>query len=533
MNLNLDVNTAPCSGPQRVIPLQQQQQQQGRFCEEKQSRQNDAKSVQQRRLWWQKSIVLRSLSSIESEFENLVSCSPFLQNRPPNQDIAVFHRNEIVTGKVLGRGGFSQVMEVVQFNLLPEISEQCTPQEQAQREYYVRTTQQSASDGMIRYCIKHLQEKLIRKPNDFKLAASDLAIEAATLSALEHENIVSVRGLPIHGLKAWKSGHHDGYFIIMDRLVTTLDQCIHEWKTNTRQRCTSIHEKAEYALQLASALHYIHAQRLLYRDLKPQNIGFSMHNPSVVQLFDFGLCRELPVGICGDEDAFDMSGVGTRRYMAPEIVTIGRYNQKADVYSWSMVFWEILALTKPYENYSTEVHQVQVCENSERPKLQLHWPYWIHNVLQRSWDQSLDARYSIQEVCEQLQSSLQADKNLRNNELYITNHESLMTKSFSMPNSPTGVNDFPELQEQNEALECFGEIVRPSRHHDSIVSLDLIPDKFACGIMSPPPAPKRPPTTFVNVPEDVIRSFELSLSDDNSDSDDNIHVIDEVCRINH
>lgn len=57
-------------------------------------------------------------------------------------------------------------------------------------------------------------------------------------------------------------------------------------------------------------------------DLKPQNLGFRERD--VIQLFDFGLCRELPKPKgqserenLEDEETFHMSGVGTQRYMAP------------------------------------------------------------------------------------------------------------------------------------------------------------------------------------------------------------------------
>jgi serine/threonine protein kinase len=510
MNLSLDVNTVP------LHPFDEQPQQ-NHIRDNKLLRKDNTFS---RRQWWQRSVVRRSLLSIESEYDKLIASSPFLQNHVTVEKhtirIALFHRSEIVIGELIGKGGFSQVMDILAFNLLPEINEQCTPEQQSLREYYARTV--IRENGISRYCIKYLQEKLIRKQNDFKVAASDLAIEAATLSALnEHDNIVSVRGLPIHGLNAWKYGQHDGYFIIMDRLVTTLDKRLLEWK----ERKVTICEKAECALQLASALRYLHSHRLLYRDLKPQNIGFSADNE--VKVFDFGLCRELPIGM-PSEDVYEMSGVGTRRYMAPEIVTEGKYNQKADVYGWSMVFWEMLTLTKPYAPYSTDDHSLHVCQNGERPTLQLNWPYWIHSLLKFSWDASLDVRFTMSEVCEHLQSALTTEYELRNNELYTTNHDSIQSKDFSMPNSPTGVLDFTASmmimkEPKSKSQICtFDDSIK--RYHDSIDSMDLIPDLI--DMTSPPPPPKRPPTTFVKVPIDLVRTFALSLSDD----DDNTNVVE-------
>lgn len=40
--------------------------------------------------------------------------------------------------------------------------------------------------------------------------------------------------------------------------------------------------------------------------------------------------------------------VGSYRYMAPELVRHQPYNAKADIYSWAVLSWEILAVNRPY-----------------------------------------------------------------------------------------------------------------------------------------------------------------------------------------
>lgn len=49
------------------------------------------------------------------------------------------------------------------------------------------------------------------------------------------------------------------------------------------------------ALQIADAMEYIHSLHLVYRDLKPDNIGFMIddNGNEIVKLFDFGLIKEL------------------------------------------------------------------------------------------------------------------------------------------------------------------------------------------------------------------------------------------------
>lgn len=336
--------------------------------------------------WWRQSVVKRTLPSVKQDIQNLLSQSPYLQQSEPGAHVALFHRSEIITGARLGKGGFSYVYEIVDFELNPEYSALLTLTQQQLREHYRNETR----EGRGHYAIKYLQERLLNDPKSFQCATTDLAIEAAYMSTLNHPNILSVRGLPIHGLDALAQGFHDGYFIVLDRLEETLDKTILSWKKHD----LPILGKAGYALQLASALQYLHRKNIIFRDLKPNNLGFI---DGTLKILDFGLCREMPVALVPDQ-LFEMSGVGTRRYMAVEIVNTSFYNHKADVYSWAMVFFEMLNLEKPYPCHSVDDHCKFVCQGGERPPLQKHWPLELQNLLKHSWTTSIPNRLSMEEV---------------------------------------------------------------------------------------------------------------------------------------
>lgn len=289
--------------------------------------------------WWQRNMVRQTATFVQADVDAITNNSSFLkQNHPEetNNLMAYFNRSEIQTGCVVGQGGFSIVYEIVAFHLDPDLSRQMKPEYQAIREQYA-VTALDPQTGQGRYVIKHLQEHLLHRKADYSIAASDMALEAEYLRRIDHPHIVKLRGLPVTGVKALEDGRHDGYFLILDRLEETLDQRIKSWKKMEDQEDKpTVHAaKIGYAKNLASALEYLHGNRIIYRDLKPQNVGFDVEGN--IQLFDFGLCRELPDGIADMEDVYEMSGVGTRRFMAPEIILDSHYNAKADVYSWSMV----------------------------------------------------------------------------------------------------------------------------------------------------------------------------------------------------
>ena len=139
-------------------------------------------------------------------------------------------------------------------------------------------------------------------------------------------------------------------------------------------------------------------------DLKPSNVGFKADD--TVQLFDFGLCRQLPDATSrGEDETFLMSGVGTRRYMAPEVCNSNCYNLKADCFSWSMLVVEMLTLHKPYPQYSSEQHAEYVCKQGERPVLtQYGIPPVLQHLLEQAWAHDVRARISMKVICDELES---------------------------------------------------------------------------------------------------------------------------------
>ena len=82
-----------------------------------------------------------------------------------------------------------------------------------------------------RYALKHLRQSLVRCPEKFAKAAMDLACEAEMMMCLDHPNIVKLRRWATDGPKGYTHGAHNSYFLIIDRLVETLEDRIWEWRT--------------------------------------------------------------------------------------------------------------------------------------------------------------------------------------------------------------------------------------------------------------------------------------------------------------
>lgn len=264
-------------------------------------------------------------------------------------------------------------------------------------------------DGVARYAIKQLKGSL----TGTKLAdgAIDLAIEAKFLSALSHPNIIRLCGT------GGRRGHPQA-FIILDRLYDTLAVKISKWqmKETTLKKgilksmgmCPFANVRSDLRLlwdervlagyDIARAMKYIHSKNLIYRDLKPENIGFDIHGNA--KIFDFGLVKELREELKVGKDMYRNTGrTGTRRYMAPEVVLCKDYGKPCDVYSFAILFWEMLSLKVPFDGYDYEKHAKKVVTKGKRPKVPREWTSLIKTLIEDGWSQNPADRPSFERVC--------------------------------------------------------------------------------------------------------------------------------------
>jgi serine/threonine protein kinase len=115
--------------------------------------------------------------------------------------------------------------------------------------------------------------------------------------------------------------------------------------------------------QIAGALGELHRAGMMHRDLKPTNVMFRDDDSLV--LIDFGLAKEaeLRAEITSTGEIF-----GTPYYMSPEQGHAGEVDERGDIYSLGIIFYEMLSGMKPFEG-ETAMSVIIQHRNAPVPRL--------------------------------------------------------------------------------------------------------------------------------------------------------------------
>jgi len=178
--------------------------------------------------------------------------------------------------------------------------------------------------GSREMALKMIHPQLVELPE----AKQRFEQEVNTCLDLLHPNIVRV-----HDLEEW----HGLRFFTMEYITgRSLQELIAERKS--KKPPFTLSETAAVITLVLDALAYAH-QYTIHRDIKPDNIIVMGDFPDVsVKVLDFGIAKTLTTS------GFTQTAqvLGTAFYMAPEQMSGGEIDQRADLYSTGMIFYEML-----------------------------------------------------------------------------------------------------------------------------------------------------------------------------------------------
>lgn len=155
--------------------------------------------------------------------------------------------------------------------------------------------------------------------------------EAQSVAGLAHPNIVAV----------YDVGEENGLHYIVMELVEgiTLKKYIeHKGKLD-------IKESLGISIQIAQGLCAAHANHIIHRDIKPQNIIISREGK--VKVMDFGIAK------AASSNTITSNAMGSVHYISPEQARGGFSDERSDIYSLGITMYEMLSGKVPFIGDST------------------------------------------------------------------------------------------------------------------------------------------------------------------------------------
>jgi hypothetical protein len=178
--------------------------------------------------------------------------------------------------------------------------------------------------------------------------------EAEIAGALQHRNIVTVFDL----------GVEDGVPYLVQEYLSGEDLN----DKIKRREIIAINTRLHYLAQIAEGLEYAHAEGVVHRDIKPANIRILKDDN--VKIMDFGIAK-----LASAETQLTHTGMamGTAGYLPPEQIRGEPVDQRADVFSFGVLAYELLGGIRPFRGEHVSAVLFQIVGQDPDPLTKV-WP---------------------------------------------------------------------------------------------------------------------------------------------------------------
>jgi len=220
--------------------------------------------------------------------------------------------------------------------------------------------------------------------------------EARAAAKLNHPNIIQIYAI----------GEEEGiYFFSMEYVKgKTLAQIIEEEKKLTYDRAIPI------IIQTAEALSEAHKHGIVHRDMKPSNI--MVNNNGTVKVTDFG------IAYVSQETKLTKSGsiIGTPEYLSPEQCEAKAIDNRSDIYSLGVTFYELLSGKTPYKADTPVSMLMEIVKGNFPPlnKVNPDVPEFIQKIVEKMMQTKPEERFNtVNELIESLKKHMEISINTK------------------------------------------------------------------------------------------------------------------------
>ena len=163
-------------------------------------------------------------------------------------------------------------------------------------------------------------------------------------------------------------------------------------------------ETLHFAMQIAKGLEHAHSRGIVHRDIKPHNV-MVLKNGSV-KVMDFGIAR-----VMNKSNTLTKEALGSVHYISPEQAKGGYTDNRSDLYSLSVVMYEMMTGRPPYDGESAVAVAIQhINGGAEMPSsLNPNIPTGLEEIIMKGM--ALDVKDRYTSATEMLQDMEEFRKN--------------------------------------------------------------------------------------------------------------------------
>ena len=250
--------------------------------------------------------------------------------------------------------------------------------------------------GGVRVAVKGLPPELSHDSVEMEEVRANFQL----VYGLSHPNIAGVRQLERDG--------RGEYYLVMEMAE---GESLRKWlRRKWKAGGVPLAEAVKVLRQVASALDYAHAKKIVHRDVKPGNVMIDATGE--VKVLDFGLAAQIRTSLSRASHAYQGTS-GTGPYMSPEQWRGQPQDGKTDQYALGVMAYEMLAGRLPFEN--AEVGVLREVVLKEDPPTIPGLPGSAMSAIQRAMSKHAEERFSTcGEFVEALTAESQTVRSVKN-----------------------------------------------------------------------------------------------------------------------
>ncbi|CAI5722848.1 unnamed protein product [Peronospora destructor] len=214
--------------------------------------------------------------------------------------------------------------------------------------------------GIVRAC-KIIDRRAVEREHN--VIMEQFQVEIQVLQSLRHPNIIQIEDVFLSESKICMVTEYMGGGELFDYVVDrgTLSEV----------------EASTIVRQITSAVAYLHSHGIIHRDLKPENLMLTSKSRGAdVKIIDFGLAKLL------DADDKTASFLGTRGYLAPEMLQRQAYSMSVDMWALGIIVYVLLCGCLPFGDDGGKIAN----EKAAQAKFCLRFPRWASGLSETAKD---------------------------------------------------------------------------------------------------------------------------------------------------